>query len=210
MSCRDRVGDRIDQERHVVVDDRYAHPPPADAAASGLDADRRFTFPALSSDFRQEKELAALAEKMTSTGKFWFKRSDRVRIDYEKPFIYRLIINGDKILLKDEQKENRVNVKSNKLFQQVNKIMLDCIQGTILDSKDFTTSVSESDKQYLLQMTPVNKTIRDFFSTINLYVDKADYSASRIIMVEPGGDETLLIFTNKQLNKPMNDEVFAF
>ena len=164
----------------------------------------------ISSDFRQEKELAALAEKMTSTGKFWFKRSDRVRIDYEKPFIYRLIINGDKILLKDEQKENRVNVKSNKLFQQVNKIMLDCIQGTILDSKDFTTSVSESDKQYLLQMTPVNKTIRDFFSTINLYVDKADYSASRIIMVEPGGDETLLIFTNKQLNKPMNDEVFAF
>lgn len=164
----------------------------------------------ISSDFRQEKALAALEERMTSTGKFWFKRSDRVRIDYEKPFVYRLIINGDKILLKDEQKENRVNVKSNKLFQQVNKIMLDCIQGTILDSKDFNTSVSENATQYLLQMVPVNKTIRDFFATINLYVDKADYSASRIIMVEPGGDETILSFTNKQVNKTVGDEIFAF
>lgn len=163
----------------------------------------------ITSDFRQEKELAALAEKMTSTGKFWFKRSDRVRIDYEKPFIYRLIINGDRILLKDEQKENRVNVKSNKLFQQVNKIMLDCIQGTILDSKDFTTTILENEQQFLLRMVPVNKGIKDFFSTIDLYVDKADYSVSRIIMMEPGGDQTLLVFTNKQLNKPVNDEVFA-
>jgi outer membrane lipoprotein-sorting protein len=163
----------------------------------------------ITSDFRQEKELAALSEKMTSTGKFWFKRSNRVRIDYEKPFVYRLIINGDRILLKDEQKENRINVKSNKLFQQVNKIMLDCIQGTILESRDFTTTIFENDGQFLLKMVPLNKNIREFFSTIDLYVDKTDYSVSRINMIEPGGDQTLLIFTNKQLNKPVKDEVFA-
>lgn len=163
----------------------------------------------ITSDFQQEKELAALSEKITSTGKFWFKRSDRVRIDYEKPFIYRLVISGDKILLKDEQKENRVNVKSSKLFQQVNKIMLDCVQGTILESKDFTTTILENDMVYLMQMTPVNRSLRDFFATINLYVDKKDYSVSRIDMIEPGGDQTILRFTNKLLNQPVKDEVFA-
>jgi outer membrane lipoprotein-sorting protein len=163
----------------------------------------------ITSDFQQEKELAALSEKITSTGKFWFKRSNRVRIDYEKPFIYRLVISGDKILLKDEQKENRVNVKSSKLFQQVNKIMLDCVQGTIMESKDFTTVVLENDKTYLMRMTPVNRSLRDFFATINLYVDKKDYSVSRIDMIEPEGDQTVLKFTNKLLNQPVKDEVFA-
>jgi outer membrane lipoprotein-sorting protein len=163
----------------------------------------------ISSDFTQEKELSALKEKITSSGKFWFKRSNRVRIDYQSPFIYRLIMNGDRILLKDEQKENRVNVKSNKLFQQVNRIMVDCIQGTILSSKDFTTVVAENDKYYRLEMTPVNKNLKEFFSTINLYVEKADYSASRIEMNEPGGDRTVLTFSNKQINQTVNDEIFS-
>jgi outer membrane lipoprotein-sorting protein len=163
----------------------------------------------IASDFRQVKELTALEEKITSTGKFWFKRSNKVRIDYQKPFSYKLVMNGDKILLKDEQKENRVNVKSNKLFQQVNQIMLDCIQGTILNSKDFTTTVYENDKMFLLEMVPVNKSLKDFFSVIRLHVEKVDYSVSEIEMHEPGGDKTVMTFTNKQLNQTVNDEVFA-
>jgi outer membrane lipoprotein-sorting protein len=164
----------------------------------------------ITSDFQQEKILTALTEKITSTGKFWFKRSNQVRIDYQKPFVYRLIMNGDKILLKDEQKENRVNLKSNKLFQQVNKIMLDCIQGTILSSKDFNTRVFENEKSFLLEMIPADKSLKEFFTSIQLYVDRTDYSVRTIEMHEPGGDETILTFTNKQLNQPVNDEVFAF
>jgi outer membrane lipoprotein-sorting protein len=163
----------------------------------------------ITSDFKQEKELIALTEKITSTGKFWFKRTNKVRIDYQKPFVYRLIMNGEKILIKDDQQENRVNVKSNKLFQQVNKIMLDCIQGTILSSKDFSSIVYENDKSYLLAMTPNSKALKEFFETIYLSVDKKDYSVNSIEMKEPGGDRTVLTFTNKSLNQPVNEDIFA-
>src|SRR5689334_13302253 len=97
----------------------------------------------ITSNFTQVKTLTPLTETITSTGKFWFQRSNRVRIDYQKPFHYLIVMNGDKMLVKNDQKENRINVKSNKLFQQVNRIMIDCVQGTILDSKDFTTKVFE-------------------------------------------------------------------
>jgi outer membrane lipoprotein-sorting protein len=162
------------------------------------------------SDFRQEKELAALTEKITSTGKFWFKRSNKVRIDYQKPFVYRLVMNGDKVLLKDEQKESKANVKSNKLFQQINRIMVDCIQGTVLESSDFTTKVFESDKKFLIEMKPASKTIRDFFSVILLTVDRTSYAVDQIEMKESGGDRTVLIFSNKILNQAISDEVFSF
>ena len=161
------------------------------------------------SSFTQEKQLIALTETITSTGEFWFKRSNRVRIDYKKPFVYRMIMNGDKILIRDEQKENRINVRSNKLFQQVNRIMLDCIQGSILTSKDFTTRVFENDKYYLLELTPAGKGLSDFFDVILLKVDKRDHSVASIEMIEPGGDKTLMTFTDKRINTPLNDEVFA-
>ncbi len=160
-------------------------------------------------DFSQEKTLTALTEKITSTGKFWFKRSNKLRLEYTKPFVYLIVMNGDKILVKDNQKENRINVKSSKLFQQVNRIMIDCVQGNILDSKDFTTRAFENGTTFLLEMTPVSKTLREFFQTIVLMVDKKDYSAKSIAMNEPMGDSTLILFEHKKLNEPISDTVFT-
>jgi len=160
-------------------------------------------------DFSQEKTLTALTEKITSTGKFWFKRSNKLRLEYTKPFVYLIVMNGDKMLVRDNQKENRINVKSSKLFQQVNRIMIDCVQGNILESKDFTTRVFENEATFLLEMTPVSKTLREFFQTIVLTVDKKDYSAKSIVMNEPMGDITLIKFDHKKLNEPISDTVFT-
>lgn len=163
----------------------------------------------VSSSFTQVKVLAALTEKITSEGKFWFKKSNKVRIEYLKPFSYLMIMNGDKVLLRDGQKENRVNTKSNKLFQQVNRIMVDCMEGTIMNSKDFAIQAFENDKTYLLELTPNARALKSFFSTVVLIVEKKDYSVESIDMNEPGGDKTTLIFTNKKLNTQIADETFA-
>jgi len=163
----------------------------------------------ITSDFTQDKTLVALTEKISSSGKFWFKRTNRVRIEYMKPFTYLMVMNGDKMLVRDNEKENKINVKSNKLFQQVNRIMIDCVQGTILDSKDFTTKVFENDKTYLLEMTPTSKSLREFFETIVLTVEKSDYSVKSIEMNEPAGDKTTISFKNKKINETVPDAVFA-
>ena len=87
--------------------------------------------------------------------------------------------------------------------------MIDCVQGTILDSKDFTTKVFEDDNVFLLEMTPVSKTLREFFQTIVLKVDRHDYSVKSIEMNEPAGDKTIISFKNKKLNEQLADTVFA-
>ncbi len=163
----------------------------------------------IQSSFVQVKVLTALTEKITSSGNFWFKRSNKVRIEYLKPFVYLMVINGDKMLVRDEANENRINIKSNKMFQQVNRIMIDCVQGSMLESKDFSTSVFENNDTYLLEMTPSAKTLREFFKTIILTVDKKDYSANSIEMNEPSGDKTTIMFTDKKLNTLISDAVFA-
>jgi outer membrane lipoprotein-sorting protein len=163
----------------------------------------------IKSNFIQEKNLALLEEKITSEGKFTFKRENKVRIEYLKPFQYLMIMNADQMLVRDNQKESKVNVKSNKLFQQVNKIMVDCVQGTMLDNKDFTVRVFQNDKNWLLEMTPVGKALKDFFQTIIIYAEKKDYSVSSIDMREPSGDNTVIKFLQKELNGTVSDNLFA-
>ena len=164
----------------------------------------------LSSTFKQEKILTALEEKIVSNGDFRFKRPDKLRIEYTAPYEYLLIMNGDKIMVKDDQNINQINAKSNKLFQQVNRIMIDCIKGTILDSKDFSVKLFEDGNNYLVELTPVSRALRDFFATIVLIVEKDDYSVRRIDMNEPAGDQTIMTFHKKEINTPLADAIFAF
>ncbi len=163
----------------------------------------------IKSDFVQEKELSMLSEKIISKGKFWFKRENAVRMEYTKPFEYLMIINGSKIYIKDSQKENKVSAKSNKLFEQVNKIMMDCVKGTALSSPDFTVRIFDGADAYLAELSPVNKNLKSLFKNVNLVVSKKDYAVTAIQMHEPGGDNTVINFVNRELNVSLPDALFA-
>ena len=84
----------------------------------------------IKADFQQEKNLSMLSDKIISKGKFWFKKENKVRMEYTQPFQYLMILNNNNIYIKDGQKENKISASSNKLFQQVNKIVVDCVRGT--------------------------------------------------------------------------------
>jgi outer membrane lipoprotein-sorting protein len=163
----------------------------------------------IQSDFTQEKNLAMLSEKISSNGKFWFKKDNLVRMEYTNPFRYLMIINKNNVYIKDDQKENKISARSNKMFQQINRIIVDCVQGTALDNKDFTVKTFEGKDGYLIYLSPVAKAMKELFANINVVVDKKDYSILRMEMVEAGGDNTIIRFTNKQLNIPVADALFA-
>lgn len=163
---------------------------------------------AIKADFTQDKNLSMLSEKITSKGNFWFKKDSRVRMEYNTPFKYLMILNKDRVYIKDGQKESRVSTKSNKMFQQINKIMIDCMQGTMLDNTDFKTRIFENKNNSLVELTPISKGMKELFKSINVVVDKKDFSVSSIEMQELSGDNTIMRFTNKELNVSIPDTVF--
>ncbi len=163
----------------------------------------------IESDFSQEKNLSMLSEKLVSKGKFWFKKENLVRMEYNSPFKYLMILNNGKVYVKDSQKENTVASASNKLFRQINNIMVDCMRGTALSNPDFSSRVFEGGQKFLVELSPVAKNLKDFFQRINIVIDKKDYTANSIEMNEPGGDNTIIHFTNKQLNATIADALFT-
>jgi outer membrane lipoprotein-sorting protein len=162
----------------------------------------------INADFTQDKNLSMLSEKITSKGNFWFKKDSRVRMEYTQPFKYLMILNKDKVYVKDGARESRVSTRSNKMFQQINKIMIDCMQGTMLDNADFKTRVFENKTNALVELTPVSKGMKEIFKSINVTVDKKDFSVTSIQMLELSGDNTIMRFTNKELNAAIPDTLF--
>lgn len=167
------------------------------------------TINTIQADFNQVKNLNILDEKIHSKGKFWFKKQNKVRMEYSSPYKYLMIINQDKMIIRDETKTTTLSSKSNKMLEYINNIIIDCVQGTAIDSKEFKVKVFENDKQYLLEMVPVKKDMLDFFSDILLFIDKADYSVQRMELIEPNGDNTLFTFTNKKFNESIADTYFT-
>lgn len=184
--------------------------PVADASAFKAQfADASQKTNSIKSDFVQEKNLSMLAEKITSKGKFWFKKENFVRMEYTQPFQYLMILNGTNVYVKDSQKENKVSVKSNKLFQQINKIMVDCVKGGALESADFAVRVFENNASYLAELTPVDKNMKKLFKNINMIIEKKGFGVTKIEMHEPSGDNTIISFVNRELNTNLPDALFT-
>lgn len=163
----------------------------------------------IKADFQQEKNLSMLSDKIISKGKFWFKKENKVRMEYTQPFQYLMILNNNNIYIKDGQKENKIAASSNKLFQQVNKIVVDCVRGTAFSNTDFKVNVFENKTTYLIELTPVAKNLQQVFKNINVIADKTDYSVNTIVMNEASGDNTTIHFINKEINTNLNDALFT-
>jgi len=166
------------------------------------------TTESIQSDFKQEKSLSMLSENINSTGKFWYRKNDKIRMEYVQPYSYIMILNGGKIFTKEGQKENKISANSNKVFQQVNRILIDCVGGSMLDNPDFQSRIFENSGTYLVELIPIAKNLKELYKNINILIDKKDYTATAIEMFELSGDKTIIRFQNKVLNAQIKDSVF--
>ncbi len=163
----------------------------------------------IKSDFIQEKNLSFLSEKIISKGLFYFKKENKIRWQYTEPFDYLIIINDDKIFIKDEDKESKYDMGSNKIFNEINKIITGCVQGEILNNdKDYKIEYYENDNFYYVKLTPYSDKMKEFLSNIDIYFDKKDLSVSKLEMIELSGDYTKIEFLNKKLNEEIPDKTF--
>lgn len=164
----------------------------------------------LESDFVQVKNLSMLSEKITSKGHFCFQKQNNLRWEYSDPYKYVIVINKEKILIKDENsKVKKYDMNSNKVFKEINDIMISCVNGDILRSSKFTVSYFENEKAYKLELIPLNKAMKESLKKINMYFDKNVTSVTKLEMVENGDDITSIDFSNKKINAPVAPEKFT-
>ncbi|MBW7914673.1 MAG: outer membrane lipoprotein carrier protein LolA [Taibaiella sp.] len=162
----------------------------------------------ISSDFKQVKNLSLLAEKIHSKGKFYFMKPGMVRIEYTEPYYYLMVMNGSRMLVKDEQKSNKINAGSSKMMQSVNRVMVDCMQGTVFTNPDFKTTAYHDGNRYLLSLVPATADMKKLFEQIDVYMNKSGMDVVKLVLTETGGDFTAMEFYNTKHNLSLNETLF--
>jgi outer membrane lipoprotein-sorting protein len=164
----------------------------------------------LQCDFDQEKELSFLEDKVFSSGKFYFQKKDKIRWEYEKPYSYIIIMNGSVIRIQDGEKTNRQDASSSRLFSSINVVMTGIIDGSAISNEEyFISTFFESGAQVKVDLVPAISGMKEFISSIEIYLDKSDYGVAALKIIEKSGDYTLIMFKNKKLNATLPVSVFS-
>jgi outer membrane lipoprotein-sorting protein len=165
----------------------------------------------LSSDFTQEKHLSMLDKVLTSQGRFFYKRDNRLRWELNDPVVSGFAVNGTYAARWDAQTEIPQSVNVNRV--PFLKIFSDQVFSWA--KADF----KRLQKQYHIQVigeNPVDLKLDPKSAREKKYLDHlrivfaTDASHVRTVEVhEPDGDFTAIRFINTQINAPLPDSLFG-
>ena len=163
----------------------------------------------IEADFIQEKNLSILSEKIVTKGRFMFKKEKKLRWEYTEPFHYLIILNNGTMFIQDEEKKSKIDIRSNKMFAEINSIIMGCVQGNLFnDEKKFLSSFFENSGSFVVKLKPMASNLKEYLSEIRICFDKNDLFVTRLEMHEPSGDYTNIDFFGEKINTNLTDEKF--
>lgn len=158
--------------------------------------------------FKQEKQVSFMKTPQLSSGFFYYQQTDKMRWEQKKPQEYVLLINDEKIRIKDNGKEKNT-AGANKMMGKINTLMIGLINGEIFDDKAFSTKYFSIGDYYLVELTPKNKRLKSIFNTIELSFSKKTIRLKELVFNESSGDKTTMKFFNEKYNQPIESSRFT-
>ena len=160
-------------------------------------------------DFVQLKHLDFLSNDIETSGNLALKQPDLVKWEYTKPFQYSVLFKDKTLYINDDGKKSDVNLSSNKLFGQLNNLIVNSITGDLFKDDEFEISYFKSSEEgYEVLFIPKDSKLKKYISQFRLFFSTDAY-VEKVKMIEPSGDYTIISFSNRQLNKPLANAIFA-
>src|SRR5690554_4247805 len=107
------------------------------------------TTTSIKASFKQEKFLSMLSNKINSQGTLLFKKPNLLKWSYNTPFEYTTILNGKEIIIKDQGSTSSFDIGSSQAFKQINELIINSVEGNILDEERFSIEYLEGKDLYL-------------------------------------------------------------
>lgn len=159
--------------------------------------------------FVQTKYLSVFSREMKSEGRFYWQKTDKIRLDYRTPVAYEIVINGDKIKTVNAGKASVIDTKGNPMMDQMSTLIISCMTGDLTKlGADFAVNVEESVADYRLTIVPKSKTVRAYIDKMVIMLNRKDLSVNRLTMYENASDYTMYDFTDKKFNAAIPQTVF--
>ncbi|MDR0660419.1 MAG: outer membrane lipoprotein carrier protein LolA [Prevotellaceae bacterium] len=168
------------------------------------------TVKSIESGFTQIKHLDVFDDDITLKGKFYYRHSNRICLDYTGSLDYIIVINNDKLKIVDNGKKSIVNLSANKTMKEMQGMLAACMSGDISQlSSEYKLEYFEDTKNFKVVVTPKSKAVQEYIKDFHIYFNKRDMSVDKLRISENTTDYTDYIFSNKKFNSLQNDEKFS-
>lgn len=161
----------------------------------------------IESSFEIKKFLTIAQEPLISTGKFYFKRPQFLKWEYNKPFNYGFIISGDKTFTwNDNNGKKDVKDISN---QQGAKAMIRYLYAFIaMDEKEISKTYEMEIVEGELILYPKNKSKDQDIEKIIIKFEEEIKAVKEVIILSRNGDKTDILFSDTIIDGEVFDDVF--
>jgi outer membrane lipoprotein-sorting protein len=161
--------------------------------------------------FTQVKTLQFLDDKLTSTGRMLFKADGgRLRWEYQRPYQYTFILNGDKAHIVSAHNKQTIDVKQSRLFQGIAEVMMNSVTGKgLTTSSDFACTMYTAGDEWVARLTPKGKAMKRLFREIRLHVGAQRQMVTKVEMTEQTGDTTVITLKDVKTNGQIDEKMFA-
>ena len=161
-------------------------------------------------DFVQTKHLKKLNDDMISKGKMYYQQSNRLRWEYTAPYTYTFILSNDKVLLKNKQRNDVIDVNQNKLFKEIARLMMNSVVGNCLsDVKSFKSTISIVGGEWVVTLLPQRKDMKQMFQKMVLHFNQKQAIVTQVELIEKNGDRTVIELKNIKTNETINANMFT-
>ena len=161
-------------------------------------------------DFVQTKHLKMLNNDFVSHGKMYYQQSNKLRWEYTSPYSYTFILNNDQVLLKNKQRNDLIDVKQNKLFKEIVRIMMSCvICNCLTDDKNYKVSVAAIGNEWVATLLPQRKDMKQMFPKLILHFNAKKSVVNNVELYDKNGEKTIIELKNIRINETIPSNMFA-
>ena len=164
----------------------------------------------IESRFEQVKHLDVFDTEIRSTGMFYYRKENKICMDYQKPVPYRLTINGNRLKIVSDDKTSRMDMGDNPMMKEVGVLLTACMTGDFTHTLDsYRMTALETPTHYLLEISPTSDLVKAYITGFDIRLNKQDLSVDSLRIRENATDYTDYIFTGKRFNALNDDAVFS-
>lgn len=164
----------------------------------------------LSCDFTQTKESRLLKESIVSTGHFYYTDRDQLRWEYQHPYPYCLMIDGQKIQIVSGDKSETIDMQKSMTAKRIAQVVMKGAKGKFLDDRqNFDVEMQVNGTDWTAVLTPKQSKMKRLFVKAEICFDTKQQMMTRMTLYEKSGDKTTIVLSNIQKNVALDAQLFS-
>ncbi len=190
-----------------------ADTPPPSSATDALLAElgvKLGSVDTLCAEFVEERHISILTEVMTSRGILFFSKPDRIRLEMTQPYKSILLAAGDSVARYEfvDGRWQKLDAGDAAAAAVVTGQIAAWLAGRFSDSTNVFDITAQFGAEDQVVLTPKNAKLAEAISSIALTLTSAHDGVTSVLVTQPDGDFTRMVFSDVRKNIALDAALF--